>query len=157
MITDYSSIIYEYSLLNRPMLFFAYDKDVYAATRGFHRDYIDTAPGKVVTTFDDLLTAMRDEDFEQWRRDQFLRENFDHVDTHSADRVIDWLILGKPIGTPVEGQADEDPVEASIEAAEQVTEAAEVAAAEAATAEAASAEAAADEDVEEPKLPDGQA
>ena len=104
LITDYSSIIYEYSLLERPMLFFAYDKDVYSATRGFHRDYVDTAPGKVCVTFDALLAAMRDGDYEQWRRDAFVRENFDHVDTHSADRVIDWLLLGRPVGTPVEGQ-----------------------------------------------------
>jgi CDP-ribitol ribitolphosphotransferase len=104
LITDYSSIIYEYSLLQRPMLFFAYDRDVYSATRGFHRDYGETAPGKVCLTFDDLMQALRDEDYEEWRRDAFLRENFDHVDSHSADRVIDWLILGKPIGSPVEGQ-----------------------------------------------------
>lgn len=103
MITDYSSIIYEYSLLKRPMLFFAYDKDVYSTTRGFHRDYVDTAPGKVCTSFDQLLAALRDEDFEEWRRDKFVAENFDHVDTHSADRVIDWLILGRPVGSPVEG------------------------------------------------------
>ncbi|MBB5830377.1 CDP-glycerol glycerophosphotransferase family protein [Brachybacterium aquaticum] len=104
LITDYSSIIYEYSLLERPMLFFAYDKDVYSTTRGFHRDYVETAPGKVCTTFDELLTAMKDGDHEEWRREKFVRENFDHVDTHSADRVIDWLILGEPIGSPVAGQ-----------------------------------------------------
>lgn len=104
LITDYSSIIYEYSLLERPMLFFAYDKDVYSATRGFHRDYVETAPGKVCVTFDALLEALRNQDYEQWRREAFVRENFDHVDTHSADRVIDWLVLGRPIGTPVAGQ-----------------------------------------------------
>ncbi|PWH06478.1 hypothetical protein DEO23_05775 [Brachybacterium endophyticum] len=104
LITDYSSIIYEYSLLERPMLFFAYDKDVYATTRGFHRDYVETAPGKVCGTFDELISAMKDEDYEQWRREKFVRENFDHVDTHSADRVIDWLLLGRPIGSPVEGE-----------------------------------------------------
>ena len=43
LITDYSSIIYEYSLLDRPMLFFAPDKANYAATRGFHRDFDETA------------------------------------------------------------------------------------------------------------------
>jgi CDP-ribitol ribitolphosphotransferase len=47
LITDYSSIIYEFALLERPMLFFAYDKETYAATRGFHRDFDLTAPGKV--------------------------------------------------------------------------------------------------------------
>lgn len=96
LITDYSSILYEFSLLDRPMLFFAYDRDVYAATRGFHRPYDEMAPGRVCLTFDDLVQAIENEDFEQWRIEAFRRENFDHIDTNSADRVIDQLILADP-------------------------------------------------------------
>jgi len=98
LVTDYSSIVYEFSLLDRPMLFFAYDKDVYAALRGFHRDYVASAPGKVCTTFEALTTAIRDGDFEQWKVARFRSENFDIVDTGSTDRVIDWLVLGDPPG-----------------------------------------------------------
>lgn len=96
LITDYSSIIYEYALLGRPMLFFSYDQEVYAVTRGFHRDFEETAPGKVCNTFDELLTALSEEDFETAKIDAFVQENFDYVDTGSTDRVIDWLILGEP-------------------------------------------------------------
>ena len=95
LISDYSSIIYEYSLLDRPMLFFAYDRDLYSATRGFHRDYDEAAPGKVCLTFDDLLNALKNEDYELEKAAQFREENFDRIDTHSSDRFIDWLILGK--------------------------------------------------------------
>lgn len=102
LITDYSSIIYEFSLLNRPMLFFAYDKVTYSATRGFHRDYDDTAPGKVCETFDQLVSAIRQEDYETWKVARFRQENFDHVDTHSADRVIDQLILTTPERQPLD-------------------------------------------------------
>lgn len=96
LITDYSSIIYEYSLLERPMLFFAYDKEIYSATRGFHRDYDLTAPGKVVATSDELIAALRQDDFDTWKIEAFRKDNFDHVDRHSSDRVIDWVILGAP-------------------------------------------------------------
>ena len=96
LITDYSSIIYEFSLLNRPMVFFAYDKEIYAATRGFHRDFEVTAPGKVCTTTEALVRAVQEEDFDLWKIEAFRRENFDRVDTGSADRVIDWLILDDP-------------------------------------------------------------
>jgi CDP-ribitol ribitolphosphotransferase len=96
LITDYSSIIFEYSLLERPMLFFAYDEEVYSAVRGFHRPYKETAPGKVCHTFDELLTAIRTEDFELERGAAFRDENFDVIDTHSSDRVIDWLVIGDP-------------------------------------------------------------
>jgi len=96
LITDFSSIIYEYSLLDRPMLFFAPDKDNYAATRGFHRDFDETAPGRVCESFDDVLQAIKDNDFDLPKVAQFREENFDRVDTGSADRVIDWLILADP-------------------------------------------------------------
>jgi CDP-ribitol ribitolphosphotransferase / teichoic acid ribitol-phosphate polymerase len=65
LITDYSSIIYEFALLDRPMLFSAPDRAVYAATRGFHRDYEETAPGRVCETFDEVVRAIREGDFEQ--------------------------------------------------------------------------------------------
>jgi CDP-ribitol ribitolphosphotransferase len=96
LVTDYSSIIYEYSLLNRPMLFFAYDKVVYEVTRGFHRDYESTAPGKVCQTSEELIEALRTEDFEMEKIERFREENFDVIDTHASDRVIDQLILDTP-------------------------------------------------------------
>ncbi|PZH12147.1 hypothetical protein C1I97_12745 [Streptomyces sp. NTH33] len=96
LVTDYSSIIYEYTLLDRPILFYAYDKDTYSVIRGFHRDYDSVAPGTICVTFDELLKALQDEDFDTSKVEQFRRENFDFVDTNSADRVIDWLVLGDP-------------------------------------------------------------
>jgi len=96
LITDYSSIIFEFSLLDRPMLFFAYDEEIYSAVRGFHRPYKDTAPGKVCHTFGELVEAISTEDFEFGRVAAFRAENFDVIDTHSSDRLIDWLILGDP-------------------------------------------------------------
>ena len=101
LITDYSSVIYEFSLLNKPMLFYAYDKAVYSATRGFHRDFDTVAPGKVCESFDDLVKALQTGDYETWKIEGYVRENFDRVDTGAADRVIDWLILGDP---PIAGQ-----------------------------------------------------
>ncbi|MDT0156399.1 CDP-glycerol glycerophosphotransferase family protein [Microbacterium sp. ARD32] len=100
LITDYSSILYEFSLLDRPMLFFAYDKDLYSATRGFHRDYDEMAPGKVCNTFDELIQALETADFEEWKVERFREENFDHIDTDSSDRVIDQLILDDPRNQP---------------------------------------------------------
>jgi CDP-ribitol ribitolphosphotransferase / teichoic acid ribitol-phosphate polymerase len=96
LITDYSSVVYEFSLLNKPMLFYAYDKDTYSAVHGFHSDYDATAPGKVCTTFDELIKALENEDYDMSKLEAFRRENFDYLDTGSADRVIDWLILNDP-------------------------------------------------------------
>lgn len=93
LITDYSSIIYEFSLLDRPMLFYAYDRDAYAATRGFQQDYDATAPGKVCLDGAALLGALRDGDFEHEKVTRFRERNFDRIDTGSSDRFIDWFFL----------------------------------------------------------------
>ncbi|WP_406498460.1 CDP-glycerol glycerophosphotransferase family protein [Streptomyces sp. NBC_00846] len=104
LVTDYSSIIYEYTLLDKPILFYAYDKDTYSVIRGFHRDYDTVAPGKICVTFDELLKALQDEDFDISKVEEFRRENFDYVDTNSADRVIDWLVVGDHGGRDTGGR-----------------------------------------------------
>ncbi|MDG4860431.1 bifunctional glycosyltransferase family 2 protein/CDP-glycerol:glycerophosphate glycerophosphotransferase [Streptomyces sp. T-3] len=59
MITDYSSVMFDYALLDRPMLFFAYDYEEYVHEgRGTYFDLLERAPGPVVRTEDELYAAL---------------------------------------------------------------------------------------------------
>ncbi len=91
LITDYSSIVYEFSTLGRPMLFYAYDLDDYVASRDFYEPYEAFVPGRIVRTFPELLDAIRRDDFEQEKVGPFARRHFDHLDGGSTDRVIDLI------------------------------------------------------------------
>ncbi|MBQ8527237.1 MAG: CDP-glycerol glycerophosphotransferase family protein [Lachnospiraceae bacterium] len=93
LITDYSSNIFEYSLMKKPMLFFAFDKIQYSFSRGFHRPYEESAPGKVCYTFEEVLAAIRDEDYEFEKVQEYVDHHFDYIDSGASDRVIDWLVL----------------------------------------------------------------
>ena len=95
LITDYSSNIFEYSLMKKPILFFAFDKLQYAYSRGFHRAYEESAPGKVVYTFEQLLAAIREHDFEFEKVEEYVNYSFDYIDCNASDRVIDWFVLGQ--------------------------------------------------------------
>lgn len=95
LVTDYSSNIFEYSLMRKPMLFFAYDKIQYSLSRGFHRDYEESAPGKVCYTFEEFLEAFRKKDFEYEKVEQYIAHHFDHIDSSASDRVIDWIVYDK--------------------------------------------------------------
>ena len=95
LITDYSSNIFEYSLMRNPMIFFAFDEIQYSFSRGFHRDYDYYAPGKIVHTFDELISAIENNDFEFKKVEEYIEHHFDYIDSHASDRVIDWLILGQ--------------------------------------------------------------
>ena len=63
MITDYSSVMFDYSLLRRPMLFYAYDLDNYKnKLRGFYFDLLEEAPGPVCTTTEELIQYIKNYD-----------------------------------------------------------------------------------------------
>lgn len=59
LISDYSSIVYDFLLLDRPILFFTYDKKRYEENMGgFLFDYETYSPGEKVTTEKDLIHAI---------------------------------------------------------------------------------------------------
>ncbi|WP_405820313.1 CDP-glycerol:glycerophosphate glycerophosphotransferase [Streptomyces sp. NBC_00838] len=58
LITDYSSIMFDYALLDRPMVFFAPDLDAYVAERGSYFDLRAEAPGPVAESEAELLRVM---------------------------------------------------------------------------------------------------
>ncbi len=55
LISDYSSLVFEYSLLQRPMIFFAYDLEEYDSLRSYYYDYKSFVPGHIVDNCDDLF------------------------------------------------------------------------------------------------------
>lgn len=95
LITDYSSSMYEFILMDKPMLLFAFDKTTFAVSRGFHRDYDSNIPGKLCETFAEVMDAIRTEDYEFYKVAAFKSKYFEFVDCGSTDRVIDWLIRGE--------------------------------------------------------------
>ncbi|MFF3481671.1 CDP-glycerol glycerophosphotransferase family protein [Streptomyces sp. NPDC002701] len=59
LITDYSSVMFDYALLGRPMFFFAYDYEEYVHEgRGTYFDLLERAPGPVVRTEEELYAAL---------------------------------------------------------------------------------------------------
>lgn len=96
MITDYSSVMFDYSVTGRPMIFFVPDLEKYRdKTRGVYFDLEDLAPGPVLFTQDAVVAAVRALDAEApgyAAKYTAWQEMFNaHDDGHSAERVIDRL------------------------------------------------------------------
>ncbi len=95
LITDYSSIIFEYALLKKPMIFYAYDLDEFKRRgRGFYEDYEKNVPGPVVRDEDELCKAVSDAlkrsgtgKESEARIEAFLRDNYRRMDGRAAERV----------------------------------------------------------------------
>jgi Putative glycosyl/glycerophosphate transferases involved in teichoic acid biosynthesis TagF/TagB/EpsJ/RodC len=95
MIADYSSAVVEYALLNRPMIFYAYDLEQY--DRGFYDPYEEMVPGPVVKNMDEVITAVKssmEHNFDQ-KRERFLERHYDHPDGQATKRVVDLILDSK--------------------------------------------------------------
>ncbi|WP_298748899.1 CDP-glycerol glycerophosphotransferase family protein [uncultured Serinicoccus sp.] len=92
MITDYSSVMFDFSVTRRPMIFYVPDLDEYRDdVRGVYFDLAEQAPGPVVSTQEAVVEAIRamdDGDRYARRYDEWV-ERFNHLDDgHSAERVV---------------------------------------------------------------------
>ena len=89
-VSDYSSLIFEYALFEKPMLFFAYDLEDYFDARGFYYDYDELTPGPVLRTSDEVLDALEhlDERFDKRRVQSFKEQFMSACDGHATERIL---------------------------------------------------------------------
>ena len=90
LITDYSSNIYEYSLFEKPIIFFDYDLEQYEILRGVHNS-LEDSPGNVCKTFDEVLDILKNQNYDISKVKKFKNENIAYQDSKSCDRLIKIL------------------------------------------------------------------
>jgi CDP-glycerol glycerophosphotransferase (TagB/SpsB family)/glycosyltransferase involved in cell wall biosynthesis len=101
LITDYSSAMFDYANLDRPVVIFADDWDTYSLVRGTYFDVLTRAPGAVATTEEELAEVLCSDG---WRgegaaraRYGFRRRFCDFDDGRAAERVVRHIFLGEPL------------------------------------------------------------
>lgn len=92
LVTDYSSVVFEASLLNIPMMFYAFDLYDYISSRDFYYDFEGFVPGKIVFSQHELIECINSNDFDQSKVEGFKNKFFDHLDGKSSQRVADLII-----------------------------------------------------------------
>ena len=96
LITDYSSVFFDYANLKRPMIFFMYDLEHYKnESNGFYID-LNELPGPIVETQEDLEKSIEDVDFNIGSSKKYkeFNEKYNYLDDGNASkRVIEKVIL----------------------------------------------------------------
>lgn len=92
-ISDYSSLIFEYSLFERPMIFFAYDLDEYFDWRGFYYNYDELTPGPIVKTTEEIIDYIQhlDTRFNPSQVRAFREKFMSACDGHATDRILELV------------------------------------------------------------------
>jgi CDP-glycerol glycerophosphotransferase len=98
LVTDYSSVMFDFAITGRPIVFYAYDLDRFRdEIRGFYFDLLSDAPGPVVRTQEELfetLGRMPEVIAEYADRYAAFRQEFCALeDGHATDRVLERLGL----------------------------------------------------------------
>ncbi|MFI6808517.1 CDP-glycerol glycerophosphotransferase family protein [Streptomyces luteogriseus] len=99
LVTDYSSIMFDYANLDRPIVIHADDWETYRTTRGVYFDLMAEAPGPVARTQQELTEMLTTE---AWRdegaaktRAVFRRRFCEYDDGRAAERVVRRVFLGQ--------------------------------------------------------------
>lgn len=99
LITDYSALMFDYAVLDRPILIHAPDWEVYRAFRGTYFDLLAEPPGVVTTTEDELVAALRSgtpwDDGSTTLRGAFRAKFCALDDGRAAERVVRKVWLGQ--------------------------------------------------------------
>jgi CDP-glycerol glycerophosphotransferase len=106
LVSDYSSMIFDYAVLDRPLIVHVPDWEIYRSLRGTYLDLLAQPPGVVTRTEDDLVDALRGG--RAWAEEaSALRAAFrarfcSLEDGRAAERVVRAVWLGEP-AAPLEG------------------------------------------------------
>ncbi|WP_223246991.1 CDP-glycerol glycerophosphotransferase family protein [Microbacterium oleivorans] len=105
LVTDYSSSIFEFALLRRPVVLFVPDLDDYAGSRSFYRPFDSYAIGPVVREPADLAAALRRAEVDDAVLDTFLEEFCGALDGGSTARIVERMLLASPERVVVDEEA----------------------------------------------------
>ncbi|MFJ7900722.1 CDP-glycerol glycerophosphotransferase family protein [Streptomyces sp. NPDC096198] len=100
LVTDYSSLMFDYATLDRPIVVHADDWDTFTAARGTYLDITADAPGHVTRSqreLSELFASGAWRDAESARRRAGFRARYcEFEDGQAARRVVRTLLLGEP-------------------------------------------------------------
>jgi CDP-glycerol glycerophosphotransferase (TagB/SpsB family)/glycosyltransferase involved in cell wall biosynthesis len=98
LVTDYSSVFFDFAITDKPMIFLAPDlKEYRDDNRGFYLDYHETVPGPICLSTREVIETLRGEDRYATRRADF-RDRFAPLDDgQAAARVVDGILAAHPL------------------------------------------------------------
>ncbi|MEH7158398.1 CDP-glycerol glycerophosphotransferase family protein [Neobacillus drentensis] len=103
LITDYSSIPYEYSLLHRPIIFFTYDFEKYKQERGVMAGFEEQLPGPMVNDTESIIDLIQTNRFDLSQVEYYSEKWNQYSKGHSSQTLVSKLFLEYRPETQAEG------------------------------------------------------
>ena len=91
LITDYSSVIFDWAFLDKPIIYFTYDLEEYENGRGLYFPFKDYVYGSISTDSKELIKAIKDKKLCEDKRTKFKKQFLDACDGTSTKKTYEWI------------------------------------------------------------------
>lgn len=93
LITDYSSVIFEYAFLKKPIVFYVPDLEQYTSDRDFFYPFETYTYGQVARNQEELVSAVKEATFDEGRLQTFYEKFLGACDGYSAERFVSTILI----------------------------------------------------------------
>ncbi|PKR82661.1 spore coat protein CotS [Heyndrickxia camelliae] len=98
LITDYSSIFFDYLVTKKPIIFFMYDREIYETERGLYIR-LDQLPGPICKDIEEVIDCMKNADthlpFYEDKYQKYIKEFCPYDDGHATERNVEIIFQEK--------------------------------------------------------------
>lgn len=91
LITDYSSVIFDYFLLDKPVIYYTYDLEEYKKERGLYYPFEDYVYGEITKNTNELIKAIKKAKMAEDKRDRFNDLFMEACDGKSTEKTYDYI------------------------------------------------------------------
>lgn len=91
LISDYSAVTFDFSILEKPMLFYTPDLQQYKEERGFYYDYENFIPGPICYNEENIIEVIKNNAFNMDKVKNIKEKFFDYKDGKSTSRIVDYI------------------------------------------------------------------
>ncbi len=95
LITDYSSVIFDYLLLDKPLIYYAYDLDKYREERGLYYDFDEYIYGDVARDVDELIKSIKKPNMAKKERKAFNEKFMSACDGNATEKTYSFIFNEK--------------------------------------------------------------
>ena len=95
LITDYSSVIFDYVLLKKPVIYFTYDLNKYEEERGLYFPFKDYIYGNIAKTTNELIKSIKERKMYEDERKKFIKKFMISCDGNSTKKTYEFIFKKK--------------------------------------------------------------
>lgn len=92
IITDYSAIVYEAAITQKPIYFYTYDYEEYQINRGTYIDYMSEMPGPICKDFKEIMKMIEENKYDKEKEKNFCQKYVKNIEKNATKKLAELVL-----------------------------------------------------------------